>query len=51
MAPTNPIGRDPVTGKLTEFIISTGGSATFDGGTASSVYSPGGPVLDCGHAT
>lgn len=50
MAPTNPIGRDPVTGKLMEFVVSAGGGTVFDGGSATSTYA-GGPVLDCGRAT
>lgn len=50
MAATKPIGLDPVTGRLTEFIISSGGSAVWDGGGAAQTY-VGGPVIDCGHAT
>lgn len=51
MAPTKPIGLDPVTGRWTEFIITPSGAGNIlDGGNASSTY-VGGPTFDCGHAT
>lgn len=28
MAPTNPLGRDPVTGKVVEFVLATGTDGT-----------------------
>lgn len=50
MAPTKPIGRDPATGMLQEFVISATVGNILDGGNAASTY-VGGPIFDCGHAT
>lgn len=49
MAPTNPIGRDPVTGLLTEFVIATSGGI-FDCGGPTTTYS-GGLHIDFGGVT